>query len=638
MLLSESEAFWLAILNQDLASRGAFCDPARTAPDDASSHLSDSKSPGQRSVDEIARQSGSRNDSTSRSLEPVSEAQSADEGEPAGGTWVYEAIQAHAASFGVSRKPEFRRVKAGAAANLPADIVWAIPNGHVLSTDEFQEVCRAIPEQVAAARGRVSSASDTEASCASFDEGLDAVLACVVCGYAASSPSCLYGVTESGAPCVTLRILPRQRGLNLSLLQLLSSSIPLPALERLAMAAAAGRVDSALRTWAPSVIALEAPVGRYKPGEAEATFQEFQRSNASSEGWQLGEQMSRLLRSVSEYREEACSIADDIDSADDEAISLEILDVEGDLKDVEVSDAGNQNPEDIAAMDEQSKEGERASGANGKDALDSAEVLWPSPSSVAPLLLDEWLVIVTGAGRGLSATRGPLDAELHEDEADYMDQMLGSFFTQATDVAARCREYRLPGVAEMVSAAIDAVPKVSPLRLGMSRGVSAVYRELAEAFAKSHQYISDAMRVAYGELRLRELKWDEHGLPAPALSGWTRQNENIRAAIKVAIDQLNCGLRPYNVLTQLAPAVQSLLSDLATRHLSTVGGVTSGGLLRALKDKLRETNDENLREAVRIADALNTIRNRVVHEPELSWDRDHAAFFLNGISILLRSV
>ena len=191
----------------------------------------------------------------------------------------------------------------------------------------------------------------------------------------------------------------------------------------------------------------------------------------------------------------------------------------------------------------------------------------------------------------------------------------------------------------MIKAAIDAVPQINPMRSERLKSVSSAYRDMSQAFDKSQQYISGAMKVAYGELRLRELKWDEHGLPAPALSGWTRQNENIRAAIKVAIEQLNNGLPPYVVLTQLAPASEALVRQLAAKHLTAVQGLNPGKLLHELRQTIGlGPDDHDLRAALSAAQALVSLRNWVVHKSEADWGRDHAAFFLNGLSVLLRYV
>jgi hypothetical protein len=636
MLLSESEAFWLAILNDDLASCGAFRErtrgPLRLAPEQP---LLDGKLAA-RGKD---AQGGSRNASSNQDpIEAESDPATQSQG---GGEFVYDQIQEHATRFGIARRAECKAGAIAAIGEPPPDTVWAMLNGQLVSKEELEEVRREIPNRIAEARQRLSVENGSTARLDSFEIGLHAHLSLVACGYAVSTPGSLYGFADSGQPRVTTQIVPRDRGLYLSLMKLLSSSIPLPAVERLAMAAAGFRGDEAMRAWVPSLSSLNKPIGKFIPHTLKATFQEFRSSNESSEGWQLGERLNQLRRKASDCCDGADAAQGNIQRIYEADIDLEESTPErGGFLDVERDSTAGESPAKESAWADAVHKNDDDDEDDGKyeDLSALSGNVRQSPSSFADSLLQQWLAIWERADQRTSIPKDPYEEEIRDYAADGHDEMLGEFLAEVEDVTTRCRKFGLVGVVEMIRAAVDAVPQINPIRARMFADASVAYGQLSKGFSRAYELISDAMKVAYGELRLRDLKWDQHGLPAPALSGWAGQKGNIREAIKVAIEQLNNGLKPYIVLTQLAPAVQSLLGELAARHLTTTTGVSAKGLLEALREKNRRTNDEDLKVAVRIADALNTLRNRVVHEPDHSWDRDHAAFFLNGISILLRSV
>jgi hypothetical protein len=238
------------------------------------------------------------------------------------------------------------------------------------------------------------------------------------------------------------------------------------------------------------------------------------------------------------------------------------------------------------------------------------------------------------------------DREMREmrDESDLMmeyelDTRLTDFRELASEAERECRRFGLIGVAEMIVEAKRAAPRLranNPLKSWLREMSAELVDKLSGGFDDASILLADARKLAYGELRLKDLKWDEHGLPSAALSGWSRQNENIRSAIKVAIEQLNNGLPPYVVLTQLAPASEALVRQLAAKHLTNFQGLNPGTLLH----KLRQTiglgpDDHRDRTTLGVAQALVSLRNWVVHQPDSAWGRDHAAFFLNGLALLL---
>jgi hypothetical protein len=640
MLLSESEAFWMAILHEKLTYtwplQGSSQLPERLAE---SRPLKQDRSGYESAVVATDRDEGGSRELT-RSRQPVDVPADSSAQLQAVGERIYAELMEHATNHGIARKAECKLDVSTITGKPPSDTVWALLNGHVPSQEELDELRHEFPNHIAEARQRLSLEVSSAACRESFETGLHIVLALVVCGYSESTPDRLYGFSDSGEPCVTRRIMPRDRGLYASLLQLLRASLPLPVVERLAMAAAGSAGDDALRTWRPCLNDLDKYIGTFVPTVARSIFDEFQSSNESREGWLLGKRMSQLVKSVADFCDGVDAAQADIHRHYDEDIDIDQVTSDNDrFLDVELDSDTDESSQDETVSEEEPSDITEGDDYDTDDASSKpAQDVILTPSSVLVSLLEHWRARAVVEGENSFAPDMPYDEEIREYAADHQDEMLTDFLAEAEDVAMLCRKSELLGVAEMIKAAVDVVPPISPMRYGTATDVLVAYGQLGKAFAKAHQLISDAMKVAYGELRLRELKWGTQGLPAPALTGWAGQKENIRDAIKVAIEQLNNGLKPFVVLTQLAPAVQSLLCDLTTQHVGNLRGATSRAMLSALKKKLEQTNDEELRVQVRIADALNAIRNQVAHERERSWDRDHAVFFLNGLSILLRQI
>jgi hypothetical protein len=156
------------------------------------------------------------------------------------------------------------------------------------------------------------------------------------------------------------------------------------------------------------------------------------------------------------------------------------------------------------------------------------------------------------------------------------------------------------------------------------------------------------MKLAYGELRLRQLRLDETALAAPALSGWILQRENLQAAISEAMEQLDAGKRPYVVLKSMSGAIESLIRQLATKHLEAAGGMGVSATLGALRNRgleLRRSDDEAARREgdyilwlLSLAEALYGVRCRVEHDSEYPFTRHDVGLFFHGISVLLTHV
>ena len=607
MLLSESEAFWVSMLHEQLVNNSSLLSPIEDADLEAdTSTIAAALRHGQRPEAE---------DSESAALKR--------------GFKVYEQIRDLAISFGIARKPDLCVVCDGKPVEPPADIAWSTWGGHTLSPEDFGEVQASVRERVAATQETLEACPEEARHHDGFIRSVRDFQACLVAGYAPSTPGVLYHLSAHGDACVFGRVAPRDRGLYLSLLQLFRDTLPLPPLERMAMAAAGYPDDRLSRNWKPVVFSLEKPFGSFAPEAVEHTLTSFKESNEKRDGWNIAWCLTTLLsdaRRLSNQFDEAVQ-SSPYEDEDRRPTLSDMFKMAG--SHIEVGARSDADEE--TATDE-----ERA---------ESLKISFRTPAEIVTAFASYCChkIEETLDGHEEEDDDEKEEREMRESSDGFMEYELDkelSAFRQLADVASQhSRLNGLASVAEMIVEAKRAAPVLrpdNPLESWLGEMSVELLGKLSDGFNVACALLEDARKVAYGELRLKDLKWDEHGLPSTALSGWSRQNENIRSAIKVAIDQLNNGLPPYVVLTQLAPASETLVRQLAAKHLTNFQGMNPGKLLHELRQTVGLGPDDHKdRTTLSVAQALVSLRNWVVHEPDGERGRDHAAFFLNGVAILL---
>ena len=112
--------------------------------------------------------------------------------------------------------------------------------------------------------------------------------------------------------------------------------------------------------------------------------------------------------------------------------------------------------------------------------------------------------------------------------------------------------------------------------------------------------------------------------------------------------QIDEGKHPFAVLSSMQGAVESLIRQLATKHLSTVHGNEVGHILGAIRvrgnDLCKSVAPDAKQEGkyilwlYNLAEALYGIRCRVVHQPEYPFTRHDVGLFFHGIAVLLSHV
>jgi hypothetical protein len=214
-----------------------------------------------------------------------------------------------------------------------------------------------------------------------------------------------------------------------------------------------------------------------------------------------------------------------------------------------------------------------------------------------------------------------------------------------------CEEAHLDAVACVLRSAADTFrtcARVVNLTDGDTEQAAEEVPECIATTRRVQRQVRDAMKLAYGELRLRQLHWDEAAMATPAIGGWVLQKETIQAAIKEGMTQMDDGKPPYVVLCSMQGAIESLIRQIATKYLSgapgnkvagIMGDIRKRGLdLRFSDDAAKKNEGEHILWLLSLADALYGIRCRVVHDPEYPFTRHDAGLFFHGISVLLTHV
>lgn len=146
--------------------------------------------------------------------------------------------------------------------------------------------------------------------------------------------------------------------------------------------------------------------------------------------------------------------------------------------------------------------------------------------------------------------------------------------------------------------------------------------------------------LAFGELRLRDLSVDliPAGVGAAALQGWAGLTKNARDSVRESLGMLQRGAAPYVVMSCAEPVLEVIARKLVEQHLDSPCDDELASMLYTLLQRAKESKDENLEAAASVGLALRLLRNRVSHNAAREYDKHEAAFFLNGLSLMLTAL
>ena len=146
--------------------------------------------------------------------------------------------------------------------------------------------------------------------------------------------------------------------------------------------------------------------------------------------------------------------------------------------------------------------------------------------------------------------------------------------------------------------------------------------------------------LIFGELRLRDLECNTlpAGVGAAALNGWAQLVSNARDAVRVAMDMCCRGVEPYVVISTVSPTLETITKHLVERHLPDFRGFGLNDMLYAILQHAKTAGDRQLEWQAAVGLALIHLRNISTHDAGRQYDKHDAAFFLNGLTIMMRDL
>jgi len=490
----------------------------------------------------------------------------------------YACISALAKEYGVGHEAIVEYPLALKPPVVPGDIRWAV-NGELVSEDDaISETCARIAHSTNQARATVSDSDERDHAVKRLEAYTQALINGYVCGFAASTPSVLYGINVDGEVITSCRVKPHSRGLYLSVLRLLGPYLDLPACEHMALAKDAEASASALTKWTPSNLDL----------------------TQHGDMWYPENCLGLLMQE--------CIISDE----DETFVCAQLL--------FTAQDAMHAIASEAAAIEE---------GEGGVPSVVPDKGVEQGRSSLFEIL-DKLPVVL----------QQPVDHGGQEGEDVVGGERLNVVEFGIKHALSYCERIGLASPADVLSHTLHAVrelrcAEVPALNDGMRRSrLLLVGRECKRLAAT----IDDAKKLIYGELRYRDSCDEATRISGAAQAGLPAQHVNVREVLRHAVEQLNDDSRAYPTLATLSPAVEPVVRGLASRHLRHLNAYRTSDIIHELRDAANRRGDQNLVFLCSVAHAANALRNRVMHEPEQPYDRHHANFLFNAIALMLREI
>ena len=179
----------------------------------------------------------------------------------------------------------------------------------------------------------------------------------------------------------------------------------------------------------------------------------------------------------------------------------------------------------------------------------------------------------------------------------------------------------------------DSIPIASWIKSQRDR------RELMLEWLREEKLLG-AVSLIFGELRLMDLRVElvPAGLGKGALQAWAELPKNARDTVREMFHLLDQGNSPYTVMNAAEPVLEVIVKMLVEQHLEEFHYSELSKMLYTLLQRAKDTSDKELECIASIGLGLRLLRNRVTHDAEPEYTKHDAAFFLNGLTVMLQSL
>lgn len=508
-----------------------------------------------------------------------------------------------------------------------ADIRWS-RDGQIVAPLDIAEGSIALGTFISSIRDAIASTGADTRVTKRFDELLEE-LSPVAYGYSPKTPEVLYGMKRSGRIMVVARVTAFPKGIVRVLLRLLTPHIDTPAVAFMALAASGDPVPAWHENWIPSIWSIGSPLQKVDRQAAIAAIdRELVGAGREEIAYLLGRHIGNaehLLRQSSEW------------------LTYELMTLQGkswhtQTMDFVPSGTGSEPQQGAsdAGEDRELKNKDTPSGDESTQEPDDAQTHFEETD-------DEWSAEIWKVVKAAYVQVGFGGVDLPPAHAGLLRHVTDAMKSLKVGKSLAMEL----GIDTMVSTFDDGLARTSALvsettrGAGISQGQWLIQQEgHRQALLEYPNSLRGAVPLAFGELRLKELLLDGdlQGLEPSSMEGWAKLADNARAAVRDGLSLLKNGFPPYVVINAVQPTLEAIVRTLAARYLEEFRGADLGKMLYAILQRAKETHDEQLEGVASIGLALRLPRNNAVHDPDRVYDKHDAAFFLNGLAIMLKAL
>jgi len=425
----------------------------------------------------------------------------------------------------------------------------------------------------------------------------------IMYGYSPSTPDVLYGMRKTGKIVETHRVIPMPPGLLRVVLRLLYSHIETPVRELMALTTLNEIQPDWHFQWVPSGGSMHHWLNKLDRQSAVAVLDRELLGPANSEascrlGQHIG-QAEQVLREITDW------INLDWKRLDDAARVSRCLYFEPADSDRSLSDS----PHD--------------------DESDDAQNEW----------VQEIREVARSARDQVVQLGGVEEPELRGDLLPPLQQLLHHLESAKAIATSLGLQPCLPTFSQFIAATSALLYETTrPDTISAGAWIEQQLKR-RQALLKFENLLG-IVSLIFGELRLRDLQCDTlpEGVGAAALNGWAQLVSNARDAVRVAMDMFRNGVEPYVVINAVNPTLETITKQLAERHLPDFRGFGLNNMLYAILQHAKTKEDRQLEWQAAVGLALIHLRNNSSHDAGRPYDKHDAAFFLNGLTIMMRDL
>lgn len=494
-------------------------------------------------------------------------------------------------------------------------------HGKVLPASEVASIRGTLSDAIAELREDLVAEDPDGAVAERFGELLNEQ-APILHGYSQATPDLLYGMRKSGRVVVTHRVKPMPPGILRVVMRLLHPHLQLPAHVVMALTTLGDVSHDWHISWVPNKWHLDWPVGTLDRVSAVSELDNELLGLAKEEpACRLGchiAQADQLLREMTDWLRYEMKQIDDAWSV---ARTLDYFPPR-------------------SASDDENDDGE----ASSEEFTGFEELLKPKPQSNPEEDVNEWTKEIREAAKSARAQviklGGVYVPELDSQVAQPLKELLAQLEAAKNLAQSMGLDPCIPTLIQGIAATRAIIEEGrQPPNWSAGKWLEQQVKR-REKLLEYAELLTNTVPLIFGELRLRDLQCEPlpQGVGPQALDAYTRLLSNSRAAIRQGFAMLRMGVEPYVVINAVEPTLEAITKRLAEEHLGQYRGGDLGGMLFRLLNQAKDTDDESLAAVASVGLALRPKRNSASHLPEKECDKHDAAFFLNGLTIMLRAL